>query len=81
MSYQSSAYLHGSDSGHHVDRKGQPKGQKPAHHRKTDYTLIHAGRQVRLGPVAFWVVVGTLVAVGTDVMLEVIRPILFKKHR
>jgi murein DD-endopeptidase MepM/ murein hydrolase activator NlpD len=26
-----------------------------------DYTLVHAGRQVRLGPVAFWVVVGTLV--------------------
>ena len=25
------------------------------------YTLTHAGRQVRLGPVAFWVVVGTLV--------------------
>jgi murein DD-endopeptidase MepM/ murein hydrolase activator NlpD len=27
----------------------------------TDYTLVHAGRQVRIGPVAFWVVVGTLV--------------------
>lgn len=27
------------------------------------------------------VVVGTLVAVGTDLMLETIRPILFKKHR
>jgi murein DD-endopeptidase MepM/ murein hydrolase activator NlpD len=26
-----------------------------------DYTLVHAGRQVRLGPVAFWIVVGTLV--------------------
>jgi murein DD-endopeptidase MepM/ murein hydrolase activator NlpD len=26
-----------------------------------DYTLTHAGRQVRIGPVAFWVVVGTLV--------------------
>ena len=25
------------------------------------YTLAHAGRQVRLGPIAFWVVVGTLV--------------------
>jgi murein DD-endopeptidase MepM/ murein hydrolase activator NlpD len=25
------------------------------------YTLAHAGRQVRLGPVAFWVAVGTLV--------------------
>ncbi|HEY6258967.1 MAG TPA: M23 family metallopeptidase [Xanthobacteraceae bacterium] len=27
----------------------------------TDYTLVHAGRQVRIGPVAFWIVVGTLV--------------------
>jgi murein DD-endopeptidase MepM/ murein hydrolase activator NlpD len=27
----------------------------------TDYTLLHAGRQVRLGPVAFWIVVGALV--------------------
>jgi murein DD-endopeptidase MepM/ murein hydrolase activator NlpD len=25
------------------------------------YTLAHAGRQLRLGPIAFWVVVGTLV--------------------
>src|SRR5215471_16041440 len=27
----------------------------------TDFTLGHAGRQLRLGPVAFWTVVGTLV--------------------
>src|SRR5215470_10668365 len=26
-----------------------------------DYTVVVAGRQVRLGPVAFWIVVGTLV--------------------
>ncbi len=26
-----------------------------------DYTLIHAGRQLRIGPIAFWIVVGTLV--------------------
>jgi murein DD-endopeptidase MepM/ murein hydrolase activator NlpD len=26
-----------------------------------DYTLVHAGRQLRLGPIAFWIVVGTLV--------------------
>ncbi len=25
------------------------------------YTLAHAGRQIRLGPIAFWVIVGTLV--------------------
>jgi murein DD-endopeptidase MepM/ murein hydrolase activator NlpD len=28
------------------------------------YTLAHAGRQVRVGPVAFWIVVGTLVVMG-----------------
>ena len=35
------------------------------HHRKRGgYTLQHAGRQVRIGPVAFWIVVGTLVAMA-----------------
>jgi murein DD-endopeptidase MepM/ murein hydrolase activator NlpD len=29
--------------------------------RRSDYTFAHAGRQLRLGPIAFWVVVGTLV--------------------
>ena len=29
-----------------------------------DYTLNHGGRQVRLGPVAFWTVVGTLVVMA-----------------
>jgi murein DD-endopeptidase MepM/ murein hydrolase activator NlpD len=34
------------------------------HHQRGDYTLAHAGRQVRIGPVAFWIVVGTLVIMG-----------------
>lgn len=29
-----------------------------------DYTLFHAGRQLRIGPIAFWIVVGTLVIMG-----------------
>ncbi|HEX3858926.1 MAG TPA: M23 family metallopeptidase [Pseudolabrys sp.] len=29
-----------------------------------DYTLVHGGRQVRVGPVAFWIAVGTLVVMG-----------------
>jgi murein DD-endopeptidase MepM/ murein hydrolase activator NlpD len=29
-----------------------------------DYTLVHAGRQLRIGPIAFWIVVGTLVIMG-----------------
>jgi murein DD-endopeptidase MepM/ murein hydrolase activator NlpD len=31
------------------------------HHRHDGYTLAHAGHQVRIGPVAFWIVVGALV--------------------
>lgn len=33
----------------------------PRGHGRTDYTLAHAGRQFRLGPVTFWIAVGTLV--------------------
>jgi murein DD-endopeptidase MepM/ murein hydrolase activator NlpD len=29
--------------------------------RRADYTIAHAGHQLRLGPIAFWIVVGTLV--------------------
>src|SRR6476469_788737 len=29
-----------------------------------DYTLAHAGRQVRIGPIAFWIVIGTVVIMG-----------------
>ena len=32
--------------------------------RGSDYTLVHGGRQVRIGPVAFWIVVGTLAVMG-----------------
>ena len=58
MSYQSSAYFHGPNTGHHVDRSRHPaKGHAKAHpksdHRNADYTLTHAGRQVRLGPIAW----------------------------
>ena len=28
------------------------------------YALVHAGRQLRLGPIAFWVAVGTLVVMA-----------------
>jgi murein DD-endopeptidase MepM/ murein hydrolase activator NlpD len=42
----------------------QPKRPHPvARHAATarDYILGHAGRQIRLGPIAFWIVIGTLV--------------------
>ena len=43
-----------TDSGRMVD--ASPR--RPA---RTDYTLAHAGHQVRLGPIGFWIVVGSLV--------------------
>jgi murein DD-endopeptidase MepM/ murein hydrolase activator NlpD len=47
----------------HAHPRTQSAGAMSRHlHRQHDsYTLTHAGRQVRIGPVAFWIVVGTLV--------------------
>src|SRR5579862_1028059 len=43
--------------------KTRPRPAAPvaAWRRAEGFTFIHAGRQIRLGPIAFWVVVGTLV--------------------
>jgi murein DD-endopeptidase MepM/ murein hydrolase activator NlpD len=41
----------------------QPRAAKPPAPaaKRSGYTLAHAGRQIRLGPVAFWIAVGTVV--------------------
>ncbi len=39
-------------------------GPAPAHRGKNGYTLVHAGKQVRFGPVVFWIVVGTVTVLG-----------------
>ena len=36
------------------------KARRPPQ-RRSGYTIAHAGRQVRFGPVAFWIAVGTVV--------------------
>lgn len=47
---------------HHHPRAHPPT---PSHHRhRSDYTLVHAGKQVRIGPVAFWIAIGFLVVMG-----------------
>src|SRR5262247_3618283 len=56
-------HRHGSDAHDHADAHVEPHAA-PIRRRRPialDYTLGHAGRQVRLGPIAFWTVVGTLV--------------------
>ncbi|MSO66667.1 MAG: M23 family peptidase [Pseudolabrys sp.] len=51
---------------HYAHGRGQSAASASQHlHRFHDgYTLVHGGRQVRIGPVAFWIVVGTLVAMA-----------------
>jgi murein DD-endopeptidase MepM/ murein hydrolase activator NlpD len=47
-----------------VARKAAPRqlaAKPPAAAKSSGYTFAHAGRQIRLGPVAFWIAVGTVV--------------------
>jgi len=68
----SSAYHPSAEQGHRpTQARAQSAGDVSRHvhhqhHRRGrgGYTLQHAGRQVRIGPVAFWIVVGTLVVMA-----------------
>jgi murein DD-endopeptidase MepM/ murein hydrolase activator NlpD len=58
MSYRSEAYY--PHHGHNARHQQQGRAQRHVAAAQ-DYILGHAGRQLRLGPIAFWIVVGTLV--------------------
>jgi murein DD-endopeptidase MepM/ murein hydrolase activator NlpD len=52
----------GSNERHHSEADAARERRGPrGHGGPTPFTLGHAGHQVRIGPVAFWTVVGTLV--------------------
>src|SRR6266849_803623 len=66
MSYRSghhSEYQH-----HHTQDHGRGSARRPVKHAASaagdGYTIVHAGKQVRFGPVAFWIVVGTVTVLG-----------------
>src|SRR3569832_1738299 len=65
MSYRSghqSEFRQPHDPARHITR--QPASSSPAKRDENGYTLVHAGKHVRFGPVAFWIVVGTVTALG-----------------
>jgi len=67
MSHSSSSYYPAVDHpGRNAQARAQSAGSISRHlHRSHDgYTLTHAGHQIRIGPVAFWIVVGTLVVMA-----------------
>src|SRR5262245_47353420 len=61
MSRRSSLqYQQGAYAGHPADGRLQRAARRAA----AGYTLVHAGRALRLGPIAFWTVIGALVIMG-----------------
>lgn len=71
MSYPSSQYSEYPQ--HHAHDHGRPRPRRPgasqpapvsARRDRSGYTIAHAGRQVRFGPVVFWIVVGTVTVLG-----------------
>jgi murein DD-endopeptidase MepM/ murein hydrolase activator NlpD len=71
MSYRSGHYSEYPQRHSHDHVRNPSRRPAPAHpaqgraSRAPDgYTLVHAGKQLRFGPVAFWIVVGTVVLLG-----------------
>ncbi|MGC2084204.1 MAG: M23 family peptidase, partial [Bradyrhizobium sp.] len=71
MSHRSGQYAeypqhHAHDRGRTVPRRGSVNhaAPPPAAPSSDGYTLVHAGKQVRFGPVVFWIVVGTVSLLG-----------------
>ncbi|MDR3488507.1 MAG: peptidoglycan DD-metalloendopeptidase family protein [Bradyrhizobium sp.] len=70
MSYRSGH--HSEYLPHHTHDHGRTHPRRPAtthvsSHQapaQEGYTLVHAGKQVRFGPVVFWIVVGTVTVLG-----------------
>lgn len=61
-----------SEYAHHPHDHGRSHPRRPVATPATtrtqteqrSYTIAHAGKQVRIGPVLFWIVVGTVIALG-----------------
>ena len=70
MSHRSGHYSeypqhHPHDHGRPFTRRAAPQTQAVAvPQAQSGYTIVHAGKQVRFGPVAFWIVVGTVTLLG-----------------
>jgi murein DD-endopeptidase MepM/ murein hydrolase activator NlpD len=69
MSYRTSQYSEYPQHHPHDHGKTRPRRPGPVHvphpqTAKSGYTIAHAGKQVRIGPVLFWIAIGTILALG-----------------
>src|SRR3954454_12948644 len=69
MSYRSGQYSqypqqHPHDHGRPSAQRAQPALAGQPKSAQSGYTIVHAGKQVRFGPVVFWIVIGTVAVLG-----------------
>jgi murein DD-endopeptidase MepM/ murein hydrolase activator NlpD len=68
MSYRSGQYSEVPQHHAHDPGRSHPRRPAPAHapsqSAQNGYTIAHAGKQVRFGPVVFWIVIGTVTVLG-----------------
>src|SRR5437868_3781311 len=66
MSYPSGHYSEYPQHHAHDPGRSQPRRSAAAQsrHGQNGYTIVHAGKQVRFGPVVFWIVIGTVTVLG-----------------
>src|ERR1700730_4858224 len=70
MSYRSGHYSEYPQRHPHEHGRAPPRrpatshAAPPAQRSQGGYTLVHAGKQVRLGRVVFWIVIGTVIVLG-----------------
>src|SRR3977135_860926 len=71
MSFRSGHYSeypqnHPHDNGRASARRPARSPPRPASAADSQqgYTIVHAGKQVRFGPVAFWIVIGSVTVLG-----------------
>lgn len=72
MSYRSGHHSEYQQQHHHPHDHGRVPPRRPVAHaaaaaavqERSGYAIVHAGKQVRFGPVVFWIVVGTVTVLG-----------------
>jgi murein DD-endopeptidase MepM/ murein hydrolase activator NlpD len=68
MSYRSDQYSEVPQHHAHDHGRSHPRRPAVAHAQpqsaQSGYTIAHAGKQVRFGPVVFWIVIGTVTVLG-----------------
>ena len=70
MSYRSGHHSDHQQQHHHPQDHGRVPPRRPVPHAVpavaagNGYAIVHHGKQVRFGPVVFWIVVGTVVVLG-----------------